>query len=76
MKTPKEIQERLPDAACSAAPAEPLMPYDEWLALGPEKAAEYLASRRGYSAGRQGKLRTILEKWGMRPPNSMIAPPT
>ncbi len=37
------------------------MPYADWKALGPEKAAEYLAKRRGYSAKRQGKLWAILE---------------
>lgn len=37
------------------------MPYEEWRALGPEKAAEYLAKRRGYTAQQQGKLWAILE---------------
>jgi hypothetical protein len=45
-------------------PVKPLMPYCDWLALGPEKAAEYLAKRCGYNAEQQRKLRTILEVWG------------
>jgi hypothetical protein len=39
----------------------PKLPYDLWRALGPEKAAEYLARRHGYSAQRQGKLWAVLE---------------
>ena len=46
----------------------PLMPYDQWRALGPEKAAEYLARRHGYSAARQGKLWAILEFAWNEPP--------
>lgn len=55
--------------SCSAA-VEPLLPYDQWRALGPEKAAEYLARRRGYSAERQGKLWAIIEAFWNEPPNS------
>lgn len=40
---------------------DPPMPYEAWRALGPEKAAEYLARRRGYTARQQGKLWAILE---------------
>lgn len=46
----------------------PLMPYDQWRALGPEKAAEYLARRRGYSAEQQGKLWASLEFAWNEPP--------
>lgn len=47
------------------------MPYNQWRALGPEKAAEYLAKRRGYDAKRQGKLWAILEMtWDEKPPNA------
>lgn len=40
---------------------EPLMPYEQWRALGPEKAAAYLARRRGYTSEQQGKLWAVLE---------------
>ena len=40
---------------------DPLMPYEQWRSLGAEKAAEYLARRRGYSAKQQGTLWAILE---------------
>jgi len=40
---------------------EPLKPYAEWRAMGPEKAAEYLARRNGWDAKRQRKLWAILE---------------
>lgn len=50
----------------------PLMPYDEWRALGSEKAAEYLARRRGYSAEQQGKLWAILAMTWDEPPNAKL----
>lgn len=63
----KDATEPFAEARCSAA-VEPLMPYESWKALGPERAAEYLSRRRGYDAQRQGKLWAILESaWGEPP---------
>lgn len=40
---------------------EPKLFYEAWLALGPEKAAEYIALRMDLSAHRQEKLVLILK---------------
>ena len=62
---PVEAKSSFAAPAGSPSSTKPLMPYDEWRALGAEKAAEYLARRRGYSAERQGKLWAVLEwAWG------------
>lgn len=45
--------------------------YEEWRALGPEKAAEYIARRNGYTAEKQGKLWAVLEwTWGESEPDA------
>ncbi len=49
---------------------EPMMPYAEWCALSPRRAAEYLAKRRGHDKIQQAKLFAILEMvWDEMPPN-------
>lgn len=53
----------------------PRMPYEQWRALRPEKAAEYLARRLGYSAKSQGKLWAILESVWKDPPNAGVSEP-
>jgi hypothetical protein len=40
---------------------EPFMPFDDWISLGPQKAAEYLAQRGGYTAQQQAKLLAIFQ---------------
>lgn len=58
----------------SVAASEPLMPYEQWKALGAEKAAEYLAKRRGYDAKRQGKLWAVLDVcWNEKPQNGKVS---
>ncbi len=80
MKREKEIQTRglkpLPGARCSPDRSQPLISYETWIALGPEKAAEYLARRMGLNADRQLKLTLILEVWhDENPPNAQAEAP-
>ena len=54
--------------AHGSAAGEPLMPYGQWLALGPEKAAAYLSRRHGWSVEKQGRVWAILETfWDEKP---------
>jgi len=62
-----------PDTTETERQREPFKPFAEWRAMGPVKAAEYLARRNGWDAERQAKLRAILEDyWHDSPPKSEL----
>lgn len=57
-------------ASKEAATLEPLIPFADWRALGPEKAADYTANRLRLDADRTRKLHAILnEFWNEAPLN-------
>lgn len=65
----REAQAALAASNCSADTLQRLS-YEAWLALGPEKAAEYIARRMDLSDYRKRKLALILKTWWEEnPPN-------
>ena len=65
-----KAQSSLAPARGSASALPAPISYDEWIALGPDKAAEYTAARLGLDFHRKRKLEAILNRfWKMKTPN-------
>lgn len=61
-----------PSGSASALPAP--ISYDEWRALGPDKAAEYMAARLGCNDDRKRKLVMVLNAfWNETPTNADLS---
>jgi hypothetical protein len=63
-------------AGSRSAPLSATLPYDEWKALGAEKAAEVFARHNGWTAKQQGELWAMLEfAWDAEATNATRATP-